>query len=217
MNPQVPDYPVGGPSPWAANGPAGSTIVAQPMPTAAAPAPVPYPTTPPTPRRRPGWYAVWSMVGLALILAITAVALSVATLKTRAPMSATVTATPPTATFAPGDVAASKRSVCAASINADKAIVAAQRHFFDVQHDRQSPDYRPALGNWQLVASLETTFLERQLTPAVPQDVKDATNGYIAATMALVDANTRQLTDQDAQPFVLATRDAGDKLDKVCD
>ena len=63
-----------------------------------------------------------------------------------------------------------------------RSITAAQRNFFDAAHDRQSPEYRPALGNFQLVASIETAFLERHLTPAVPKDVKDATNSYIAAT-----------------------------------
>ena len=102
-------------------------------------------------------------------------------------------------------------------LNADKAITAAQRNFFDAARDRQSPQYRPALGNYQLVASLETAYLERHLTPAVPKDVKDATNSYIAAEIALVEANTRELSDQDAQPFVVATRDSGKQLDKVCE
>jgi hypothetical protein len=51
----------------------------------------------------------------------------------------------------------------------------------------------------------------------VPQDVKDATNSYIAAEIALVEANTRELSDQDAQTFVVAARDSGAKLDKVCE
>lgn len=161
--------------------------------------------------------AVWAMFTLALLLAATAVGLSVAGLTIKPTTPTTVTAAPPPPTFSPEQVAAAKKDVCDASINADNAIAAAQRNFFDAARDRQSPQYRPALGNYQLVASVETAYLERHLTPAVPKDVKDATNSYITAEIALVEANTRELSDQDAQPFVIATRDSGKQLDKVCE
>lgn len=160
------------------------------------------------------------MFTAALLLAATAAGLSIANLNNNTGATATVTATPPAApappSFSPDQAAAAKNDVCAASLNANRAITGAQRNFFGAAHDRQSPEYRPALSNFQLVASIETAYLERQLTPAVPKDVKDATNGYIAATLALVDANTRELSDQDAQPFVVATRDSVDQLEKVC-
>lgn len=164
---------------------------------------------------------MWTTFALALLLAATATALSVANLTSNTATTTTVTAaptpTPTTAPFSPDQVAAAKKAVCAASINADRAMEAAQINFFNAQRDRQSPEYRPALSNWQLVASLESAWLEQQLTPAVPKDVKDATNAYIAAGIALVEANTRELSADDAQPFVLAARDSGDKLDKVCE
>ena len=155
------------------------------------------------------------MFTAALLLAAGAVALGVASLTANTAATTTVAASPPT--FSSDQVARAKKAVCDASINADKAIVAAQRNFFSAARDRQSPEYRPALSNFQLVTSIETAYLERRLTPAVPKDIRDATNGYIAANLALVDANTRELSDHDAQPFVVATRDSGDQLDKVCE
>lgn len=157
------------------------------------------------------------MFATALVLAATAAGLSIANLIGKTATSTTVTAAPPPPSFSSEQIATAKKAVCDASFNANKSITAAQRNFFGTAHDRQSPQYRPALGNFQLVSSIETAFLERQLTPAVPKDVKDATNGYIAATLALVDANTRELSDQDAQPFVQATRDSVDQLEKVCE
>lgn len=217
MNPQVPGYGAGAPYAWGPNAPAGTTIVA-PSPAYAPPAP-PAPMSPPpvSARRHPGWIAVWTTFAIAVLLAATATALGIANLTNSTSTTTTVSAAPPAPTFSPEQVAAAKTDVCEASINADKAISAAQRNFFDAARDRQSPAYRPALGNFQLVASIETAYLEKHLTPAVPADVKDATNGYIAATLALVDANTRELSDQDAQPFIVAGRDSGHKLDKVCE
>jgi hypothetical protein len=157
------------------------------------------------------------MFTVALLLAATAVALGIAGRTSNTATTATVTAAPPSPALSSDQMATAKKAVCDASITADKAIVAAQRNFFSAAHDRQSPEYRQALSNFQLVASIETAYLEAHLTPAVPKDVRDATNGYIAANLALVDANTRELSDQDAQPFVVATRDSGDQLDKVCE
>lgn len=221
MNPQVPGYPTGAPPAWGpAGAPAGATIVVPPAyappPPAAAPPPHPPPSGPRwTGRRR--WIAVWTMFTAALLLAATAVALGIASRTTNTATTTMVTAATQSPTFSSDQIATAKKAVCDASINADKAIVAAQRNFFGAAHNRQSPEYRPALSNFQLVTSIETAYLERHLTPAVPSDVRDATNGYIAANLALVDANTRELSDQDAQPFVVATRDSGDQLDKVCE
>ena len=157
------------------------------------------------------------MFTAALLLAATAVALGIAGRTSNTATTTTVTAAPPSPTFSSDQIATAKKAICDASFNANNSITAAQRNFFGAAHDRQSPEYRPALSNFQLVASIETAYLERHLTPAVPKDVRDATNGYIAATLALVDANTRELSDQDAQPFVVATRDSVDQLEKVCE
>ena len=219
MNPQVPGYQTGAPPAWGAGAPAGATVVAPPayappQPPAASPRSLP----PPQPTPSPGWIAVWTMFTIALLLAATAVGLSVAKLttqhrddnhshrRTAAPTVQPQNRSPPP----------KKKSVTPASTRTSRSPLRSAT--FSAPHsDRQSPEYRPALSNFQLVASIETAFLERHLTPAVPKDVKDATNGYIAATLALVDANTRELSDQDAQPFVVATRESGDQLDKVCE
>jgi hypothetical protein len=215
MNPQAPVYPAGVPSAWAPSAPAGTTIV--PPPPAYAPPQPPLISPPASPAPRRAWIAVWTTFAIAVLLAAAATALSAANLKSSAPTTTTVTAAPPSPTFSPEQIATAKTDVCDASINADKAIAAAQRHFFDAARDRHSPEYRPALNNYQLVASIETAYLERHIGAAVPQDVKDATNSYIAAEIALVEANTRELSDQDAQTFVVAARDSGAKLDKVCE
>lgn len=220
MNPQVPGYPAGPPPAWGpAGAAAGATIVAPPAYAPPLPPATPPPQLQPAPRSpgRRRWIVVWTMFTAALLLAAGAAALGVASLTANTAATTTVAASPPTPAFSSDQVARAKKAVCDASFNANNSITAAQRNFFGTARDRQSPEYRSALGNFQLVASIETAYLERHLTPAVPKDIRDATNGYIAATLALVDANTRELSDQDAQPFVVATRDSVDQLEKVCE
>lgn len=212
----MPGYPTGAPPAWGAGPLAGAAVMVPPNygpPLTAPPSPPPGART----SRRRGWIAVWTMFASALLLAVASVALSVTNLTTKTATTTTVTAAAPSPTFSPEQVAAAKKAVCDAGFNANRASAAAQRHFFDAARDRQSPDYRAALGNYQLVDSIEIAYLEKHLTPAVPKDVKDAANSYIAAELALVEANTRELSDQDAQPFVVATRDSVDRFEKVCE
>ena len=113
------------------------------------------------------------MFTVALLLAATAAGLSIANLNSNTAATATVTAAPPAAptppTFGPDQVAAAKKEVCAASFNANKSITAAQRNFFGAAHDRQSPEYRPALGNFQLVASIETAYPRKAFDTSGPE------------------------------------------------
>ncbi len=216
MNPQVPGYPTGAPPAWGGGAPAGAAVVA---PTAYAPpqppAPVPQPA-PPKPRR-PGWIAVWAMFTVAILLAATAVALSVAKLTTNTATPTTVAAAPPQPTFSPDQVAAAKKEACDASKTAATTILNAQQSFAVASRDRLSPQYRPALGNFQLVVTIETKFMEQRLKPAAPKAVADATNDYINALLSLADANTRELSNQDADQFVDAVERTGAQLDKVCE
>jgi hypothetical protein len=133
------------------------------------------------------------MFAFALLLAGASVALSVTSRTTNTATTTTVTADPPPPAFSPDQIATAKKEVCDASINADKSITGAQRHFFDAARDRQSPEYRAALGNYQIVVSIETAYLERHIAPAVPKDVKDATNGYMRATRPLTTNSSRQV------------------------
>jgi len=217
MNPQVPGYQTGAPPAWGAGAPAGAAIVAPPAyaPPPQPPSPAPQPA-PPNPRRRPGWVAVWTMFTVALLLAATAVALSVTKLTTNTVTTTTVTATPPPPTFSPDEVAASKKEACDASKTAATTILNAQQSFAVASRDRLSPQYRPALGNFQLVVTIETKFMEQRLKPAAPKAVADATNDYINALLSLADANTRELSNQDADHFVDAVERTGAQLDKVC-
>jgi hypothetical protein len=213
MNPQVPGYPTGAPPAWGAGAPAGATVVAPP---AYAPPQPPQPA-PPNPRRRPGWITVWTMFTVALLLAATAVALSVAELTTDTATTTTVAAAPPAPTFSPDQVAAAKREACDASKTAATTVLNAQQSFAVASRDRLSPQYRPALGNFQLVVAIETKFMEQRLKAATPKAVTDATNDYINAFLSLADANTRELSNQDADQFVDAVERAGTQLDKVCE
>ena len=101
------------------------------------------------------------------------------------------------------------------SIN--NAITASQRAYVAALPNRDSPDAKAALSNFQLVVMVETQYLRTHTQPAAPQDVKDATTEYINAWLALVDADTRGIPDADAQKFVRDVRLAGDRLDKVCE
>jgi hypothetical protein len=216
MNPQVPGYQTGAPPAWGAGAPAGSTVIGTPAyapPQPPAPAPLPAPPKP----RRPGWVAVWTMFTVAILLAATAVALSVTKLTTNTVTTTTVTAAPPPPTFSPDEVAAAKKEACDASRTAATTILNAQQSFAVASRDRLSPQYRPALGNFQLVVTIETKFMEQRLKPAAPKAVADATNDYINALLSLADANTRELSNQDADQFVDAVERTGAQLDKVCE
>lgn len=213
MNPQA----VGQPSyPAATGGPPTSTsTVGVPTGAAVLPPPPSYvpppqaPAPPPVYRRRgPGWLAVWVMLALALLLALSATVMSAMKLTASNPAATTTTVMappPPPVSYSPEQVAAAKKEACDASDTADKSIIAAQKNFFDAARDRQSPQYHPALGNFQLVVILETQYIQQHLPPATPKNVLDATNEYVTAVIRLVDANTRELSDHDAQPFVLVT------------
>ncbi|EUA86283.1 hypothetical protein I551_7266 [Mycobacterium ulcerans str. Harvey] len=66
------------------------------------------------------------------------------------------------------------------------------------------------------MAILETQYMQQHLPPATPNNVVDSTNGYITAILALADAHTRGLSEDEAQQFVVAARKAGRQLDEAC-
>jgi hypothetical protein len=216
MNPQVPGYPTGAPPAWGAGAPAGATVVAPPAYAPPQPPPHAPRPAPPNPRRRPGWITVWTMFTVALLLAATAVALSVAKLTTDTATTTTVAAAPPPPTFSPDQVAAAKREACDASSTAAKSIAKAQENFAGAAKDRLSPQYRPALSNFQLVATVETQYMERHLPAATPNAVASATNAFINAILAAVDAETREVSDQEAQSEVEQVDQASTQVDEVC-
>ena len=223
MNPQAvgqPGYPA------ASSGPPPSTSTVG-VPTGAAVLPPPpnyMPPQAPLPqpvyrRPRPGWLAVWVMLSLALLLALSATVMSAMKLSQSTPAATTTTVMappPPPPSYSPDQVAAAKKEACDTSNTASTSLNTAQANYLSASKDRQSPQYQPALANFQLVAMLETQYVQQHLPPATPKDVVDATNDYVTNVIALADAHTRGLSDHDAQPFVLALRSAGDRLDKVC-
>jgi len=194
---------------------------ASPGPVALSP-PVPAPPVPaqPTIRRlHRGWATVWIVITIALLLAAAAVVMSVVKLTAPAPMATTRTVmapSPPSVAYSAEQVAAAKKEACDASGVASDSIRAAHGNFVGTVHDRQSPEYRQALGNFQLVTALETEYMRLHLPPATPKDVADATNQYVNAWLALVDANTREVSNKDADTYIAAVRTTGDRLNKVC-
>lgn len=171
-------------------------------------------------RRQAGWLAVWTMLALALLLALSATAMSAMKLTESTPAATTTTITappPPAPSYSPNQVAAAKKEACDASNVAAASILNSQKNFAVASRDRQSPQYGPALSNFQLVVMVETQYMQQHVLPATPKAVADATNAYITALLTLVDANTRELPNHDADVFVDAVTKTGDQLDKVCE
>lgn len=197
--------------------PTGAAVM--PPPPSYLPPPQPLVPPPAYPRRRPGWLAVSVMLALALLLALSATVMSAVKLSQSTPAATTTTITappPPPPSYSPDQVAAAKGSLrrkryrrpinarCSTEFfrrSAGPAIASVP------SCPRQFPTGCDAGNAVHATAS----------SPATPKNVLDAINNYITAVIALVDANTRELSDHDAQPFVLAVRNAGDQLDKVCE
>lgn len=226
MNPQAvgqPGYPAASsgppPSMSTVGVPTGAAVLPPPPPNYMSPPQAPAP--PPVYRRRgPGWLAVWVMLSLALLLALSATVMSAMKLgqSTPAATTTTVTAPPPAPpSYSPDQVAASKKEACNASNVAAASIANSQQNFAVAARDRQVPQYHPALANFQLVAIVETQYMQQHLPPATPKPVADAVNGYVAAVLAAVDADTREVSNHDAQVFVDRVDNASTELDKVCE
>ena len=158
MNPQVPGYQTGAPPASGAGAPAGATVVGATCLRAASTPPAPAPQPAPPKPRRPGWIAVWTMFTVAILLAATAVALSVTKLTTNTATTTTVTAAPPPPTFSPDQVAAAKKEVVRRQHQRGQVDTDAQRNFFAASRDRQSPEYRPALGQLPIRRPIETVY-----------------------------------------------------------
>lgn len=222
MNPQPVGQhgPPGGPGGWPAPGNGAPNNAAVLAPPAAQVPPPPGPGRLPVSRpRRQGWIAVGVMLTLAVLMALTAVVMSTIKLTAPAPTATTTTVMappPPPTSFSPDQLAAAKKEACHASESAATTINTAQEKYLIAARDRQSPTYGPALANFQLVAILETQYMQQHLPPATPNNVVDSTNGYITAILALADAHTRGLSEDEAQQFVVAARKAGRQLDEAC-
>lgn len=160
---------------------------------------------------------VWLVVSVVLLLALSTIAIGVIRMSAAPPAGTTTTVSPPPPpSYSAEQVAAAKKEACDASGAAAGALANSQQNFAAAARDRQSPEYRPALANYQLVVGIETEYLQHHLRPATPKDVSDAINGYIAAVIDAADADTREVSNHDAQAFVDAVNNASAQLDKVC-
>ena len=130
------------------------------------------------------------------------------------PVTTTITAAAPA--YSADDVAAAKKEACEASARTTAPINQAQQAFTATIGDRSSPEYRAALASWQTVLAVETQYMRYHIPPATPKDITDATNDYIKSLIALGDANTREVSDHEAEKFIADTRTTGDRLTQLC-
>lgn len=216
--PRYPATPGNTPTPASGVGAPTGAAVLPPPPN------LPPPQTPALPpvhrRRQPGWLAVWTMLALAMLLALSATVISAMKLTASTPTATTTTITapaPPPPSYSPDQVAAAKKEACDASNAAAAPIANSQQNFAAAARDRQAPQYQPALANFQLVVMVETQHMQQHLPPAAPGNVRAAINGYISAVLAAVEADTRGVSNHDAQAFVDRVDKASTELDKVCE
>ena len=210
------------PSIWARPGQGGTATLPppaappQPAVPGAPPPSQPYQPFPPTPSDRRRRQAM-VVATAALVIGIAAVIMAgIGVMRpTPPPVTKTVTAGPPS--YSSDQIAAAKKDACQASLSINTAITAAQRAYIATLPNKESPEAKSALADFQLTVMVETQYLRTQVQPATPGDVKDATDRYVNAWLALVDADTRVIPDVDAQKFVRDVRLAGDQLDKVCE
>lgn len=183
-------------------------------------APAPPPPPPPADNQRRGldWKLI-APISLALVLATAAVVMSVVKLAEPAPVATTttVTAAPVGPTFTPDQVAAAKKQACDAVDTADGPITSSQRDFYAARLDRNSPQYQQMLSNWQTVSAVEAEYTRGHLTPATPPAVADAINADLGALAALVDGNTRGVSDDQANILIDKYKATGAQVTKVCE
>ena len=189
------------------------TLQAPPALPHAAPAPLVDDPTAPS-RRRVKLTSV--LVAIALLLGIAAAVMSAIKLTAATPTATTTTMTAPPPTYSPQEMAAARKEACEASLVADGPITAAQQQFAATAGERGSDRYRQMLANLQTVVMVETNFMRSHLKPATPKDVADATEENINALIAMVDANTREVPDAEANKVIERVNAAGAQLNKIC-
>ncbi|WP_231999592.1 hypothetical protein [Mycobacterium sp. 1245852.3] len=155
----------------------------------------------------------------ASLLAISALVMSVIRMTASPPPATTTTVTappPPPPNYSPEQIASAKKEACDASEAAALSVNNSQQNLIVAARDRKSPQYGPALANFQLVVAIETKYMQQHLPPATPNDVVKATNDYIAALVAVADGETRGVSNPDADALVDRANNIGDRLNKAC-
>lgn len=161
--------------------------------------------------------APWIVIALAALFAIAALALSVTKLASGSNTAQTVTTTisPPAPTYSDADIATAKKDACAATTITGDALTQAQRELASIP-DRNSPEAKAALANFQMVVMVETEYLKTQVRPATPEAIKSAVSEFIAALLAETDAETRMLPYGDINARGDAASAASKKLNLAC-
>lgn len=157
------------------------------------------------------------VIALAILLSVAALALTVAKWATRSDSATPVTTTisPPSPTYSDAEIASAKKDACSANTVTGAALTQAQRDLAAIP-DRNSPEAKVALANFQMVVMVETEYLKTQVRPAAPQEVKSAVNDFIVALLAETDAETRMLPYEDINARGDVTSAASKKLDLAC-
>lgn len=167
----------------------------------------------PVPSRK--WFRI--VVALAVLFSIAALALSVTKWATGPGSSQPVTTTvsPPAPTYSDTEIALAKKNACSANTSAGDALTQAQRELAAIP-DRNSPEAKAALANFQTVVMVETEYLKTQIKPATPDEIKSAATEFISAILAEADAETRMLPYGDIDARGNVTTAASKKLDLAC-
>jgi len=189
------------------------TLPPPPAPPHAAPAPfVDNPTAPS--RRRAKLTAV--LVAIALLLGIAAAVMSAIKLATPTPTATTTTMTAPPPTYSPQEIAAARKEACDANAVTDPPITNAVTDYVSSLSERGSDRYRQMLANVQTIVIVEVNYMRAHMPPATPRAVAEAMNDDINALIALVDAFTRELPDDQVNALVERVHTTGKQMSKLC-
>ncbi|KWX20457.1 hypothetical protein AFM11_30225 [Mycolicibacterium wolinskyi] len=133
-----------------------------------------------------------------------------------APPATTTTVTAPPPSYSPEQIAAAKKESCDASVSVDVPLGGVHRELQATMGNRNSPEHAGALSTFQTVLMIEIEYMRNHTPPATPAEVADATNSYIDAWIALGDAYTRELPDDQIEKLRSEVVRWGDRLDEVC-
>lgn len=195
----------------------------------AAPAPQPPAAPPGSPQTAPGplpeadkrsgrggsrW--VLAMSAAACVLGIAAIVMTAINLTRPAPAATTTTVTAQPPNYSPDQIAAAKREACDASVSVDQPLGGVHRELMATLGNRVSPEHAGALSTFSTVLMIEIEYMRNHTPPATPADVQEATSHYIDAWIALGDAYTRELPNDQLDKLRGEVVRWGDRLDEVC-
>ncbi|QZH69485.1 hypothetical protein [Mycolicibacterium farcinogenes] len=156
------------------------------------------------------------MSAAACLLGIAAIIMTAINLTRPAPPATTTTMVAPPPTYTPEQIAAAKKEACDASVSVDQPLGGVHRELMATLGNRVSPEHAGALSTFSTVLMIEIEYMRNHAPPATPADVQEATSHYIDAWIALGDAYTRELPNDQLDKLRGEVVRWGDRLDEVC-